>query len=156
MWEDADPDKERVSRTLLQDVRGQSNGPHDTKIKIPKLVLGELVSNYYRDLENGDISTGYQPPADEFLKNIRSWINQLNADLVSMKTDTWQIARKLHKQDRMLAHNDLFIASLAVWDDCSTHLLTYDGGLTESRSITEVARSREGRKHSLTVSSEYH
>lgn len=154
LW-DCDPDMKYHCENVIETLRGQVRGNHDKHVKIPKLAIGEVVNRYMEDVFDGQINNYEMPPNDVFTHKLQQIIDDTNAELVSIKTGCWKIARDLRNDDRELHHNDLFIASAAILDSNSTHLLTTDSDLLETRSIELVASNRRNNDLSLTVSMNY-
>ncbi|MFB6218351.1 MAG: PIN domain-containing protein [Halobacteriaceae archaeon] len=154
LWR-SDDDQAALSRDVIQTLRGEVAGQYDKSVKIPKLVVGEAISEYLEDYFAGELERGKEPPNDRIMKELINLIEATEAELVSMKTECHRVARELHEDDRELGYNDLYIASLAILDSEATHLLSTDDDLVYSRSIERVANRRDEREHNLTVATRY-
>jgi len=156
LW-DRDPDQEVFCRVLVDDVRGAVKS-HGHQVKLPNTVLGELLSTYLRDIENGAVGRAHRPDQTSFLADLYELVEDLEADFEPIPTECHRIARTLSDRDRELGFNDLYIASMAICDAQSTHLLALDNDIIETRAITELARERydnDRRDHRLSVTNEY-
>jgi predicted nucleic acid-binding protein len=149
LW-DRDPELEPTSKALVKRLRGEVKSQPNREVKIPKLTVGEVLNKYFEDLNGRSVSS--QPNRNgAFISSLNEVITDLEANVSSIQTECWKVARKLKRKDRFLEHNDLFIASMAIQDNDSTHLLTRDSDLIETTAIKDVCRERSERNHGLTV-----
>lgn len=153
LWEDADPDWEAHTATVLDDLRGAVHGNHDIHVKIPHLAVGECVMRFFEDLDEGAIYR--EPPEDQFMENVRWIADRTRADFVSTNTNCYSLAQELHRRESFIQNNDLFIACTAMDDPYSTHLLTTDMSLIESREIPAMCRERDHHVHGIRVDNRY-
>ena len=149
LW-DRDPGLESASKALVKRLRGEVKSQPNREVKIPKLTVGEVLDKYFEDL-NGRSVPSRSDRNGGFIDSLEEVITDLDANVSSIQTECWKVARELKRKDRFLEHNDLFIASMAIQDNNSTHLLTRDSDLTETTAIKDVCRERSERNHGLTV-----
>lgn len=124
------------------------------KIKIPFIVVGELINNLVRDgfntSQRGDI-----------LHNFFEKVFDLQADIIPPPSDCYHHAKYFIKYDSRLIENsptDCFIALCALCDPDSAHLLTNDRGVLESSSLRKIEtemRENGERKRELKFSQEF-
>lgn len=126
----------------------------DIKIKIPFIVVGELINNLVRDgfntSQRGDI-----------LHNFFEKVFDLQADIIPPPSDCYHCANYLVKLDPRLIENsptDCFIVLCALCDPDSARLLTDDKSLLESSSLKKIEKEmRENgeRNRELKFSQEF-
>lgn len=158
LWE-RDRDLEATAEAIIQTLRGEIQ-TNDKVVKIPKIAVGEAVDRYLRDVEDGSVGVGREPPADRVLANLLDVKESVDAVFESVQTRCIEVARELHQEDggRMLRHNDLIIASIAIADPDSTHLVAFDDDYLECQAIRTVAARRfdDGDwNYGLTVAPQY-
>lgn len=152
MW-DGDDDLQSVAEEARNDLRGQVRGPHDIQVKIPKIVIGEIIDNYYRDVEDGSVPDHDTPERCNLIGNLHNFRSTLNAEFVPIppEEETFSLAIKLRRNDTCIDGNDAYIAATALADTQSTHLLTQDPDLVESLELSKLEDNVDGRDHNLNV-----
>lgn len=111
-------------------------------IIIPMIVAGELVNN----LNDNDI---YKNGKQDAMSRFFEVLENEKIDLKPAKADSLRLAAQIKDSDRLLGDTDLLIASQALCDIYSVHLLIHDKKIIESEEISDVEREMEKRKQKL-------
>ena len=114
-------------------------------IILPFIVAGELLNN----LNQGDIERDIK---QEIVGELFKILEDEKIDLKPAKADALKLAASIKDQDRLLGDTDLLIASQALCDIHSIHLLIHDRKIIESEKIAEVEREMPERLNELKIS----
>ncbi|UEC39284.1 MAG: putative PIN_12 domain-containing protein [Methanothrix sp.] len=128
-------------RTAIE--RAKRNGK--IFIILPFIVAGELLNN----LNQGDIERDIK---QEIVGELFKILEDEKIDLKPAKADALKLAASIKDQDRLLGDTDLLIASQALCDIHSIHLLIHDRKIIESEKIAEVEREMPERLNELKIS----
>jgi predicted nucleic acid-binding protein len=128
-------------------------GP-DFNVKIPFIVIGELINNLIR-------KNFKQEDREEIMYEFFELQKDLKADIIPPNKCCYDIAKSLTAQDSYFAENaptDAFIVSYALCDPDSSHLLTTDSRLLESESLKKIEkgmRTDNKRNRQLKITEEF-
>ena len=114
-------------------------------IILPFIVAGELLNN----LNQGDLKRDVK---QEIVGEFFEILEDEKVDLKPAKADALKLAASIKDQDRLLGDTDLLIASQALCDIHSIHLLIHDRKIIESEKIAEVEREMPERLNELKIS----
>ena len=120
------------------------------KVKIPFIIIGELINNLVRDI----FSTADK---ESIMHKFFEKISDIRADIIPQPSNCCYIITYLSKEDVRLIENsptDCLIASCAICDPYSTFLLTNDKDILEATSLREIEThlyEREYRKNRLKI-----
>jgi len=148
------PDEIRAANQIFQKLRNSIKNP-DIKVRIPFVVVGELINNLVRDKKDNLIS---KDDMDSILHKFLTLQNELNADLTPPGKCVYFAACELIKKDDRVAGSDALIVCQALCDPYSSHLLTTDTDILYSTAIQELEkdmRKQGKRKLTLRIASEF-
>lgn len=117
-------DKGRIARTSITQLERSLNENPQIKVKIPQVVLGELMMNYC----NGKCD----------LNEIKKLLVRLNvgySDMPSAKPDEWHCAEEIVGAQWQIKPNDALLVAQVLKDPSATWLLTTDGKLIGNKFI---------------------
>jgi hypothetical protein len=147
-------DERENAKSLFAKLASTVRRHPEIKIKVPFIVVGELINNLVRDgfdaLRREDIS-----------HNFFEKVFELDADIIPPPSDCYYRAKYFIKHDPRLIKNsptDCFIALCALCDPDSAHLLTDDKSMLESSSLKKIEKEmRENgeRNRELKFSQEF-
>lgn len=150
LWKKGD-EKENAKDILFQI---KSNRNPDIKVKIPFIVVGELINNLKREIPGQDRKA-------EIMREFFELLDDLKADIIPPNKCSYDKAKSLTARDVYLAERaptDTFIASCALCDPDSAFLLTVDKLLLESyhlKKLEKDMRAKEERKRHLQITNEF-
>jgi len=126
----------------------------DINVKIPFIVIGEMINNLIR--KNFELSN-----RAEIMYKFFELLRDLKADIIPPNKCCYDIAKSLTAQDSYFAENaptNAFMVSCALCDPDSSHLLTADSRLLESKllkSIERDMRTANKRNRQLKITEEF-
>lgn len=139
--EEDDWRKEQVRKAIAH-----ANGNRKIFVIFPFVVAGELINNLNKktDIDKND----KQEAIGEFFEVLESE----KIDLKPARSDSLKLAAKIKDKDRFLGDTDLLIASQALCDIYSVHLLMHDKKIIESQEIFNAECDIDQRIQRLKIS----
>jgi len=147
-------DEKENAKDILSKIKSNVKRNPDINVKIPFIVIGEMINNLIR--ENFELSN-----RAEIMYKFFVLLRDLKADIIPPNKCCYDIAKSLTAQDSYFAENaptDAFMASCALCDPDSSHLLTADSRLLESellKSIERDMRTANKRNRQLKITEEF-
>ena len=147
-------DEKKYAKYILSKIESNVKNHPDIHVKIPFIVVGELINNLIR--ENFE-----QGVREEIMYKFFDLLNDLRADITPPNKCCYAKAKSLTDQDSYFAENaptDAFMVSCALCDPDSSHLLTADSRLLESellKSIERDMRTANKRNRQLKITEEF-
>lgn len=111
----------------------------------PLVVAGELINNLNKEITDKNDKKEIVGDFFEMLKDEK-------IDLKPARSDALRLAAKIKDKDHLLGDTDLLIASQALCDIHSVHLLIKDKKIIESIEIFNELSNMDGRVHDLKIS----
>ncbi len=149
-------DEKENANVILSKIKSNVRRNPEINVKIPFIVVGELINNLIR--ENFELRDSDE---DEIMYKFFVLRRNLEADIIPPNKCCYGIAKSLTVQDSYFAENaptDAFMASCALCDPDSSHLLTVDSRLLESellKSIEKEMRTANKRNRQLKITEEF-
>ncbi|MBC7218603.1 MAG: hypothetical protein H5T49_00495 [Hadesarchaea archaeon] len=144
-------DEKQLANETIRKIKNTVVNPN-IHVKIPMIVIGEVINNLMRRFEIKEILNG------NTLCELCKLLNDLGADLVPPCKRSIETARVLLDKDNQLKPVDAVILSQAVCDPNSTYLITSDKILLESNRIKEYLESdeiKENRRQKLKIAEKF-
>jgi hypothetical protein len=138
-------DEERWQKEQVRKAIEHAKRNRKIFIIFPLIVAGELVNNLNQERIDKNVKQDLIGKFFEILENKQ-------IDLRPAKSDALKLAAKIKDQDRFLGDTDLLIASQALCDIHSVHLLIHDKKIIESEKIADVERDIPDRLNGLKIS----
>jgi len=132
-------DEKQLADETMQKIKKTISNPN-IHVKIPMIVIGEVINNLMRKFEITEILNDSTPD------KLCELINDLKADLVPPRKESIESAHVLLTKDNRLRPADAMIVSQAVRDPDSTYLITNDTIVLESDAIREYLKTDEIEK----------
>jgi len=149
-------DEKENANVILSKIKSNVRRNPEINVRIPFIVIGEMISNLIR--ENFELRDSDE---DEIMYKFFVLRRNLEADIIPPNKCCYGIAKSLTAQDSYFAENaptDAFMASCALCDPDSSHLLTVDSRLLESellKSIEKEMRTANKRNRQLKITEEF-
>ena len=149
-------DEKENAKDILSKIKSNVRNNPEINVKIPFIVVGELINNLIR--ENFELRDSDE---DEIMYKFFVLLRDLKADTIPPNKCCYDIAKSLTAQDSYFAENaptDAFMASCVLCDPDSSHLLTVDSRLLESellKSIEKGMRTANKRNRQLKITEEF-
>ncbi len=149
-------DEKENANVILSKIKSNVRRNPEINVRIPFIVVGELINNLIR--ENFELRDSDE---DEIMYKFFVLLRNLEADIIPPNKCCYGIAKSLTAQDSYFAENaptDAFMASCALCDPDSSHLLTVDSRLLESellKSIEKEMRTANKRNRQLKITEEF-
>ena len=135
-------DEEEIIKPIFSKIKKSIKNP-DINVKIPSIVVGELINNLRKNSDH--VERG------KIMYNFFDLLNNLEAEIIAPNKCSFGIAKSLIKQDDYLENHpsDVLIASCALCDPDSSHLLFHDSLFLESMTLekTEKDMQNEGKRN---------
>ena len=129
-------DEKKNANVILSKIKSNVRRNPEINVRIPFIVVGELINNLIR--ENFELRD-----SDEIIYKFFVLRRNLKADIIPPNKCCYDIAKSLTAQDSYFAENaptDAFMASCALCDPDSSHLLTVDSRLLESELLKSIEK----------------
>ena len=144
-------DEEENIKPIFSKIKSSVKNP-DINVKIPSIVVGEMINNL-RNISDQD-------ERGNIMYNFLNLLNDLEAEIIAPNKCSFGIAKSLIKQDDYLENHpsDVLIASCALCDRDSSHLLFRDSLFLESMTLEKIERDMrdEGKRNrSLKITEEF-
>jgi len=138
-------DEERWRKEQVRRAIAHANRNSKIFIIFPLIVAGELVNNLNREHIDKSIK-------QEIIGGFLEILENEKIDLKPSKVDALKLAAEIKARDHLLGDTDLLIASQALCDIYSVHLLIHDKKIIESEQIADIARDMSERLNGLKIS----
>ena len=144
-------DEEEIIKPIFSKIKKSIKNP-DINVKIPSIVVGELINNLRKNSDH--VKRG------KIMYNFFDLLNNLEAEIIAPNKCSFGIAKSLIKQDDYLENHpsDVLIASCALCDPDSSHLLFRDSLFLESRILEGMEKDMRGerkRNRPLRITEEF-
>lgn len=153
-------DQKSSSHKIIEKISNSIKKNPGISVKIPQVVIGELITNYIMDDEKEKFPKNDDGRALQKLKELLR--QKLKADPVRNSFDSIQIAQDLLKGEKNwnTSHmgNDALIAGAALSDKSSSHLITWDEDILRSNVIKQTDKKLQAggkRMRSLKIRREF-
>ena len=137
---------DEVSRARKQVIKAKQmvEKNSDIHVKIPFVATGEFINQIcYNRMGLSEKSA--------ILSKFFDLFKNMNIDFIPARVDSFRLAAQIKDRDRRLDDTDILIVAQALCDLNSTFLLTNDPDLIGSRTIGQVEKEIEGRRHVLKI-----
>lgn len=152
LWKERD--EKESAKDVLSQIKSSVNKNSDINVKIPFIVVGELINNLKREIPD-------QERRAKIMYAFFEELEDLEADIIPPNKCCYDKAKSLTAQDDYFAEHapsDAFIVSCALCDQDSSHLLTTDSRLLLSNLLKKVEkdmRADNERNRQLKITEEF-
>lgn len=147
-------DEKESAKDVLSQIKSSVNNNPNINVKIPFIVVGELINNLKREIPS-------QERRAEIMYAFFEELEDLEADIIPPNKCCYDKAKSLTAQDDYFAEHapsDAFIVSCALCDPDSSHLLTSDRRLLLSdllKNVEKDMRADNERNRQLKITEEF-
>jgi hypothetical protein len=134
-------DEEENIKPIFSKIKSSIKNPN-INVKIPSIVVGELINNLRGISDHGE--------REDIMYNFFKLLNELEADIIAPNKCSFDIAKSLIEDDYLAKQpSDVLIASCALCDPDSSHMLFHDGLFLESRTLEKMEKDMrdEGKRN---------
>lgn len=152
LWKERD--EKESAKDVLSQIKSSVNKNSDINVKIPFIVVGELINNLIREIPS-------QERRADIMYAFFEELEDLKADTIPPNKCCYAKAKSLIVQDDYFAEHaltDTFIVSCALCDPDSSHLLTTDSRLLESVLLKKIEKNMQAdneRNRQLKITEEF-
>ena len=144
-------DEEENIKPIFSKIKSSIKNP-DINVKIPSIVVGELINNLRKISDHVE--------RENIMYDFFDLLNGLEAEIIAPNKCSFGIAKSLIKQDDYLENHpsDVLIASCALCDPDSSHLLFHDSLFLESMTLKKIEKDMQDegkRNRPLRITEEF-
>lgn len=159
LWKIKEKEGEKSFHEIFKNILSSAARNSEIKIKVPYVVVGELCNNLLKeDIEQRSLWPSKSTPGNLLFETL----NRKNIEMVAPTYMTYQLAKKIVENNHGFKNQNLdsLVASQALTDPYSSHLITSDSLLLKSNLLDNY--SKEGqrfqeieRKRDLEITEEF-
>ena len=147
-------EEKKASKDILQRIEDSVKNNSEMQVVIPLTVLGELINDIYRDVDN-------KGKIDKLFYDFLVLVEKLGADFQPPKEDHFfYTTKRIKKEDKLniISNDDILIVAQALCDPDSSRLICQDRPVLNSNKIIDLEkemRKNGKRNRRLRITEEF-